>query len=232
MRIDARRFAATALSQEPSVTPIRIVLGRRADRAPYARPSAPPPRRSASSAPARPPREKCRRSARPLRSHGTLSGARHYTYTHRPWQTGSSGAMPTPQRAAAPPEKCHPLEGPLSTPDTSPCPSPPGVAWFRTFVLGQYLLVAFVARPSSRVLGAEIPHQPPIGIKVLEPGTGSSTPGTLCPQKIFGSRSCPRLEDSRSELPRRTGRQHVVARDLGASPAKSNTAGGRGSISQ
>jgi hypothetical protein len=40
------------------------------------------------------------------------------------------------------PVKCHPLEGPLSTPDTSPCPSPPGVAWLRTFVLGQYLLVA------------------------------------------------------------------------------------------
>ena len=38
--------------------------------------------------------------------------------------------------------------------------------------------------------------------------------------------------DSRSELPRRTGRQHLVARDLGASPSKSTTAGSRGSIRQ
>jgi hypothetical protein len=45
------------------------------------------------------------------------------------------------------PKKCHPLEGPLSTPDTSPCPSLPGVAWFRTLVLGQYRLVAVRCAP-------------------------------------------------------------------------------------
>jgi len=46
----ARLFAALAPSQEPGVILIRIGLGRRADRALSSRPSAPPPRRSASSA--------------------------------------------------------------------------------------------------------------------------------------------------------------------------------------
>jgi hypothetical protein len=37
-----------------------------------------------------------------IRSHSTLSGARRYAYTHHPRQTGRSGAVRTPQRAAAP----------------------------------------------------------------------------------------------------------------------------------
>ena len=49
-RGSARRFAALTPSQEPSVTPLRIIVGRRADRAPSVRPIAPPPRRSASTA--------------------------------------------------------------------------------------------------------------------------------------------------------------------------------------
>jgi hypothetical protein len=125
-------------------------------------------------------------------------------------------------------DRCHPLEGPLSTLDTSPFRELLGSGWSGS---GKDKLLGGGCAPVVSCVRYGDPHQPPIGIKVLEPGTGSSTPGTvLCPQKIFGSRSCPRLEDSRSELPRRTGRQHVVARDLGASPAKSKKARGRGSI--
>jgi hypothetical protein len=43
---------------------------------------------------------------------------------------------------------------------------------------------------------------------VLAPGPAPPTPGTFVPQKIAGSRSCPRLEGSHCELPRRTGCQH------------------------
>jgi hypothetical protein len=119
--------------------------------------------------------------------------------------------------------RCRTLEGPLSTPDTSP---------FRELVGSgrSGLAVQPAARcrwcaPVVSYVRCGDPHKPPIGIKVLEPATCFGTPGTVCPQKILGSRSCPRLEDSRSELLRRTECQHVVARDLGASPAKSKRRG-------
>ena len=127
--------------------------------------------------------------------------------------------------------KCHPLEGPcqLPTPLPSGSWSFPGGRSSRESTSCSLRGCA----PVFSFVRCGDPHQPPIGIKVPEPGTGSGTPGTvMCPQKILGSRSCPRLEDSRSELPRRTGRQHLVARDLGASPTKSRTAGSRGSIRQ
>jgi len=126
------------------------------------------------------------------------------------------------------------LEGPLSTPDTSRCPS------FRELLgsgrsvgLRQYKLAAGLR---ARSLVCSVRRPVPATHRDQGAGAGSpgsSNPGTVsCPQKIFGSRPCPRLEDSRSELPRRTECQHVVARDLGASPAKSKTVGNRGSISQ
>ena len=46
-------------------------------------------------------RERCPGKCQPLRSHGTLSRANRYTYTHRPRQTGRPGTIRTPQRAAA-----------------------------------------------------------------------------------------------------------------------------------
>lgn len=125
----------------------------------------------------------------------------------------------------------HPLEGPLSTPDTSPCLSLPGVAWFRTFVLGQYLLVAALR---ARVLVYSVRRSAPATHRDQGTGAGNRLqhPWHFVPPENLRFQVVSKAEDSRSELPRGTGRQHVVARDLGASPAKSNTAGGRGSIRQ
>ena len=81
--------------------------------------------------------------------------------------------------------RCHPLEGPLSTPDTSPCPSLPSSLPSGSCVVSDVRARVVparcgVARPCSRVFGTEIPHQPPIGIKVLAPGDRLQHPWHFC----------------------------------------------------
>jgi hypothetical protein len=148
-RRSARRFAALIPLRSPALHLSAPPTGRRADPAPCARPSAPPPRRSASTVPG-----KCQ----PLRSHGTISGARRYPYTHRPRQTGRSGTageVPGDSQTAAPSQE------PGVTPLRTTCPRrsasrfaawapshEPGVTPIRT-TCGRRAVPAPFARPSA-----------------------------------------------------------------------------------
>jgi hypothetical protein len=74
----------------------------------------------------------------------------------------------------------------------------------------------------SLLLGARIRTSHPSGSRPDGAGDGSVQPLALfsCPQKIFGSKSCPSIKDSRKAVPRRRERQHLWGSRPGRIPKR------------